>query len=227
MKIRLVLWTLCLVSFCGCGRFMMNKSALLKLEKGMTKEEVVVLLGEPDFRRFNREREEWEYKKENPVTSEKKVIVVGFINNRVSNMNSFDGNYIPTPPVDVYPPEEVEADESFVYPLPPKGQHTHAYAMNNKDFELLYAGIEKEPFAKGRIQSLELAIVNKYFTSKQCVQLMSLFPFNGDKLKALHLLAPHILDSENYIEIVNSFPFSSDREKAREELTRIQRQRRE
>lgn len=41
----------------------------MKVEKGMAKKEVVSLLGEPDFRRFDEQVEEWEYKKTNPADS--------------------------------------------------------------------------------------------------------------------------------------------------------------
>ena len=67
---------------------MTGKSAIMKVEKGMAKKEVVSLLGEPDFRRFDEQVEEWEYKKTNPLTAETTIIIVNFINERVSNMNS-------------------------------------------------------------------------------------------------------------------------------------------
>ena len=53
------------ISFCSCGSYMTGKSAIMKVEKGMAKKEVVSLLGEPDFRRFDEQVEEWEYKKTN------------------------------------------------------------------------------------------------------------------------------------------------------------------
>lgn len=37
------------ISFCSCGSYMTGKSAIMKVEKGMAKKEVVSLLGEPDF----------------------------------------------------------------------------------------------------------------------------------------------------------------------------------
>ena len=44
---------ICSVVLCSCGSYMTGKSAVMKIEKGMTKKEIVSLLGDPDFRRFD------------------------------------------------------------------------------------------------------------------------------------------------------------------------------
>ena len=46
----------------SCGSLMDN-NILLSIHKGMTQEEVTKLLGRPDYRRFDEQGEQWEYRK--------------------------------------------------------------------------------------------------------------------------------------------------------------------
>lgn len=98
MKKIHVLWVLSLlVLTASCGS--MNK--LMKVEEGMSKQEITKIFGTPDYRRFDRGIEEWEYRSLSVVTGEYKVTVITFDDGRVSGMDTYntrDANGHPLPP---------------------------------------------------------------------------------------------------------------------------------
>lgn len=97
----------------SCGSLMDN-NILLSIHKGMTQEEVTKLLGRPDYRRFDEQGEQWEYRKGGGIGHYGTTILIDFKNNLVSNLDSFES--VPTPPaVAVCPPAQVE---STVAPRP-------------------------------------------------------------------------------------------------------------
>ena len=54
------------------------------VERGMTKQEVIAILGQPKLTSFDAYGDRWEYYKMNVITGESKRIVVGFdLNGRV------------------------------------------------------------------------------------------------------------------------------------------------
>lgn len=78
----------------SCGSLMDN-NILLSIHKGMTQEEVTKLLGRPDYRRFDEQGEQWEYRKGGGIGHYGTTILIDFKNNLVSNLDSFES--VPTP----------------------------------------------------------------------------------------------------------------------------------
>ena len=72
----------------SCGSLMDN-NILLSIHKGMTQEEVTKLLGRPDYRRFDEQGEQWEYRKGGGIGHYGTTILIDFKNNLVSNLDSF------------------------------------------------------------------------------------------------------------------------------------------
>ena len=212
---------ICSVVLCSCGSYMTGKSAVMKIEKGMTKKEIVSLLGDPDFRRFDEQYEEWEYKKVNPLTAETTIIIVDFIHERVSNMNSFNGGSHPNPPVAVYPPGDIDYGKPT--PPHPNGHGKPSRAVSDGEFQQLYNKVKQKPFKDDQLELLEMGVSNKYFTCKQCIRLMSIYTFDDDKLEVLEIVAPRIVDSENYEDIIKSLSFISSEEKAEKILRRARK----
>lgn len=71
----------------SCGSLMDN-NILLSIHKGMTQEEVTKLLGRPDYRRFDEQGEQWEYRKGGGIGHYGTTILIDFKNNLVSNLDS-------------------------------------------------------------------------------------------------------------------------------------------
>lgn len=103
LKQTLLALTICtLVISCS----LTTSSTIMKVQRGMSQEEVSHLLGKPDFRRFDNGSEQWEYTKTNMSTAANTVIIIDFVDGMVTNMDSFESNITP-PPVAVCPPNEI------------------------------------------------------------------------------------------------------------------------
>ena len=184
----------------SCGSLMDN-NILLSIHKGMTQEEVTKLLGRPDYRRFDEQGEQWEYRKGGGIGHYGTTILIDFKNNLVSNLDSFES--VPTPPaVAVCPP----------------AQANYPQITSDNDFQQLYNKIKQKPFKDEQLDILSLAAGHRWFSCQQCVRLMSIYTFDDDKLKVLQILATRIADKENYDKIINSLDFLSSEDKAKEML---------
>jgi hypothetical protein len=81
----------------------------------------------------------------------------------------------------------------------------------------LVTAVRNEPFADDQLNVLADASSSQYFLVSQTQQLLLLFKFSKDRLKAVRLVRPHLLDPENGFKLYESFDFSKDKE----ELKRI------
>jgi hypothetical protein len=81
----------------------------------------------------------------------------------------------------------------------------------------LAEAVRGEPFADDQLAVLEEAASTQYFLVSQTQQMLRLFSFSKDRLKAMRLLRPRLLDMENSFKLYESFEFSSDKD----ELKRI------
>ena len=86
-------------------------------------------------------------------------------------------------------------------------------AMHRKDFKMMCKVVDDASFGDKKIGVIKVACISSYFNSKQCAKLLALFSFENDKLEALEVLAPRIVDF-NPKEIVKQFTFSSNKDKA-------------
>jgi LysM repeat protein len=76
LKQTLLALTICtLVISCS----LTTSSTIMKVQRGMSQEEVSHLLGKPDFRRFDNGSEQWEYTKTNVSTAANTVIIIDFV----------------------------------------------------------------------------------------------------------------------------------------------------
>ena len=105
-----------------------------------------------------------------------------------------------SPQVERYPKKEL------------RGEH-RPRAMHRKDFKMMCEVVEDASFGDKKIGIIKVACISSYFDSKQCAKLLALFSFENDKLEALKVLAPRIVDV-NLKEILKQFTFSSNKDKA-------------
>ncbi len=89
-----------------------------------------------------------------------------------------------------------------------------AREMSGSDFDILCSKIKKQSFLDGKLDMIEVASLGCFYSCRQCVEILGIFTFDSDKLKALEFLAPRIVDQRNNYSIIKSFTFSSDQEKA-------------
>ena len=211
MKVVIMAIVLLTTTSCGVLDASLQRSRLAEsLHTGMTKREVVDLLGNPEFKRSYNGIEQWEFHKihfSGAVTT----ILLDFQHDKVISFNSYAGA-TPSPaypPIAICPPAPVEERPSLAYPTDDQAW-----------FQELYQKVKDKPFKDERLKILREAARQSDFTCDEIVQLMKIFNFDDEKLEALVILEPTIIDRENTDRIVDSMTFISGEEKAKNILNK-------
>lgn len=84
-------------------------------------------------------------------------------------------------------------------------------AMHDKDFKMMCEIVEDASFSKKKIGVVKVACISSYFNNEQCVKLLSMISFENDRLEALRVLAPRVIDL-NSKEVLKQFSFSSSKQ---------------
>ena len=212
MKVVIMAIVLLTTTSCGVLDASLQRSRLAEsLHTGMTKREVVDLLGNPEFKRSYNGIEQWEYKKLHFISGAVTPILLDFQHDKVISFNSYAGDTpSPTyPPIAICPPAPVEEIPSLAYPTD-----------DQKWFQELYQKVKDKPFKDERLKILREAARQSDFTCDEIVQLMKIFNFDDERLEALVILEPTIIDRENTDRIVDSMTFISGEEKAKNILNK-------
>lgn len=212
MKVVIMAIVLLTTTSCGVLDASLQRSRLAEsLHTGMTKREVVDLLGNPEFKRSYNGIEQWEYKKLHFISGAVTTILLDFQHDKVISFNSYAGDTpSPTyPPIAICPPAPVEEIPSLAYPTD-----------DQKWFQELYQKVKDKPFKDERLKILREAARQSDFICDEIVQLMKIFNFDDERLEALVILEPTIIDRENTDRIVDSMTFISGEEKAKNILNK-------
>ena len=185
------------------------------VERGMTKQEVIAILGEPKLTSFDMYGDKWEYAKYNNLFGDSKYITVFFDRNgkvvqydtRIIEPNSQTSNVQqpqhPTPPI-------------YDGRCDPDGRMDYGYCLDDASFSKLYNKVKQASFNDNKFDLIEVASLGCYYSCVQVVRIMKIFPFDDEQLKALKMMAPHIVDLQNTGLIYKVFSFDSEKEKAEE-----------
>ena len=188
------------------------------VERGMTKQEVIAILGEPKLTSFNIYGDKWEYAKYNNLFGDSKYITVFFDRNgkvvqydtRIIEPNSQTSNVQqpqhPTPPI-------------YDGRCDPDGRMDYGYCLDDASFSKLYNKVKKASFDDNKFDLIEVASLGCYYSCNQVARIMKIFPFDDEQLKALRMMAPHIVDPQNAIVIYQLFSFDSEKQKVGEILS--------
>lgn len=182
------------------------------VERGMTKQEVIAILGEPKLTSFDMYGDKWEYDKYNYLFGDSKYITVLFDRNgkvvqydtRIIEPNSQTSNVQqphPTPPL-------------YDGRCDPDGRMDYGYCLDDASFSKLYNKVKQASFNDNKFDLIEVASLGCYYSCTQVVRIMKIFPFDDEQLKALKMMAPHIVDLQNTGLIYKVFSFDSEKEKA-------------
>lgn len=183
------------------------------VERGMTKQEVIAILGEPKLTSFDMYGDKWEYDKYNYLFGDSKYITVFFDRNgkvvqydtRIIEPNSQTSNVQqpqhPTPPI-------------YDGRCDPDGRMDYGYCLDDASFSKLYNKVKQASFNDNKFDLIEVASLGCYYSCTQVVRIMKIFPFDDEQLKALKMMAPHIVDLQNTGLIYKVFSFDSEKEKA-------------
>ena|GEM_PF-3750468 len=88
-------------------------------------------------------------------------------------------------------------------------------AIGKNAFASLLSTVEGESFASGKIQVLKSAAAHHHFRISQVSQLLNKFSFSGEKIKAVRILYPKVVDRKNAFKLYNAFTFETDKRKLR------------
>ena len=188
------------------------------VERGMTKQEVIAILGEPKLTSFDMYGDKWEYAKYNNLFGDSKYITVFFDRNgkvvqydtKIIEPNSQTSNVQqpqhPTPPI-------------YDGKCDPDGRMDYGYCLDDASFSKLYNKVKKASFDDNKFDLIEVASLGCYYSCNQVARIMKIFPFDDEQLKALRMMAPHIVDPQNAIVIYQLFSFDSEKQKVGEILS--------
>ena len=184
------------------------------VERGMTKQEVIAILGEPKLTSFDMYGDKWEYAKYNNLFGDSKYITVFFDRNgkvvqydtRIIEPNNQTSNVQPQHPTP--PLYDGRCD--------PDGRMDYGYCLDDASFSKLYNKVKKASFDDNKFDLIEVASLGCYYSCAQVVRIMKIFPFDDEQLKALKMMAPHIVDLQNTGLIYKVFSFDSEKDKAEE-----------
>lgn len=189
------------------------------VERGMTKDEVTAILGNPKLTSFDAFGDRWQYESQNILTGDIKHTtvmfdlngrVVGlntyieeFNRNRGNNANNANKNNSPQPPMPM--------------PAPPRynvgGQDGYVCPLDDASFSKLYNKVRNASFDSEKFDLIEVASLGCWYSCAQTARLMRMFTFGDDKLKVLRLMASRIVDPQNSADIYRLFDFDSEKAK--------------
>lgn len=186
------------------------------VERGMTKQEVIEIMGQPKLTSFDAYGDRWEFYKMNVLTGESKRIVVGFdLNGKVVayNMSYVDDNVQqPAPPS--HP--SCGAGAGVVAVVGPKVPIGYGYCLDDASFSILYNKVKNASFDDNKFDLLQVASLGCYYSCAQTARIMRIFTFGDKQLRVLRMMAPHIVDPQNATDIYNVLTFDSEKSKAGE-----------
>ena len=171
------------------------------VERGMTKQEVIAILGEPKLTSFDMYGDKWEYD-----FFDRNGKVVQY-DTRIIEPNSQTSN-VQQPQHPIPPIYDGRCD--------PDGRIDYGYCLDDASFSKLYNKVKKASFDDNKFDLIEVASLGCYYSCAQAVSMMNIFTFGDSKMKALRLMAPHIIDLQNASIIYQQFSFESEKQKVGE-----------
>lgn len=88
---------------------------------------------------------------------------------------------------------------------------------------MMYDIMKKNAFDNQKNDILRVACIGSFFSSEQCARLLSLYSFDSNRLEALKIMSPRLIDVDDAEKIIKKFTFSSEKEKAMLLLMKIRR----
>ena len=183
------------------------------VERGMTKQEVIAILGEPKLTSFDMFGDKWEYAKYNNLFGDSKYITVFF--DRNGKVVQYDTRIIDPKTSNVQQPQH-PTPPLYDGRCDPDGRMDYGYCLDDASFSKLYNKVKKASFDDNKFDLIEVASLGCYYSCAQVVRIMKIFPFDDEQLKALKMMAPHIVDLQNTGLIYKVFSFDSEKDKAEE-----------
>lgn len=98
-----------------------------------------------------------------------------------------------------------------VKPTPTKPVET-IQPMSSSSFKTLLTNLKKEAFSEDKLNLLKQASQNNYFVIDQLLQIMDTFDSDPDKIEAVRIIYPKIIDKKNAFKLQSKVTFSGSKE---------------
>lgn len=182
------------------------------VERGMTKNEVTAILGDPKLTSFDSYGDRWQYESTNILTGDTKYTTVIF--DRSGKVVGLDAHI-----EGLYSINRSNANNQR--PVPPSCspeynggiQGGYAYCLDDASFSKLYNKVKNASFDSEKFDLIEVASLGCWYSCVQTARLMRMFTFGDDKLKVLRLMAFRIVDPQNSADIYRLFDVDSEKAK--------------
>ena len=200
------------LSSCGIATGYSPQPGIERIERGMTREQVIQVMGRPNTRSLAADGSElWEYRQfyAGGVTY---VAQISFNEGRVTRMDNRreierlpEGTPYPSRPQEGggYPRGSYEAEQ--------ERRAEEAFSQFIRD-------IQSKPFDEDKFRLIRDVAQRNYFTTEQTIRVLRLFSWDDEKFKVLRILAPRIRDSFNAHRIIDLFSWDDDKARARKIL---------
>lgn len=100
-------------------------------------------------------------------------------------------------------------------PQPQPPPQPVVYPIAEDQLQNLSKAIARESFGDGKLRVLESAARSQYFLVPQVLKLLPRFTFAEDRLNAMRVLWPRVLDRENAYQLYGAFTFSNEKDELR------------
>ena len=81
--------------------------------------------------------------------------------------------------------------------------------------QALIRSIDDEAYSKARLRVIRDAAKRHLFTCAQVARILDTLPYNADKVEAVHILRPAIVDPDNEVQLEEALQFNSDKQAVR------------
>jgi hypothetical protein len=90
--------------------------------------------------------------------------------------------------------------------------------IDDGSLQALIQAINAEGFSDGKTRVIAQAARSHYFLVGQLKRIVEQLAFSADKVGAVQMIAPRLLDRQNAFQIYDAFTFSADKERVRQIL---------
>lgn len=205
--LRLSISTALVCVICSCSMlFPTVADRSMKIQLGMSREDVIRIMGNPSGREFDQDYETLIYREPQYDEQWWRDLLIDFQNGRVVRMHN---RTIPK-----------ELPHTNNYPLPTLPSVPDPYYDNRapiiseSDYQHLYRELKAASFDDERLKLFSVGTKGYYFSDKQSIALIKLFTWDEGRLKAFRMFYNRIVPPYNIQAIKNAFTFISAQNEA-------------
>lgn len=103
----------------------------------------------------------------------------------------------------------------LLFSIPDFEFDNHYYVMSDYDFRLLLSDLKQESFTQDKLSIIEIVSSSNFFTVYQVYQIIETIDFSEDRIEAIELLFPSIVDKYNSYRLLSLFNSSIDKQTVR------------